>query len=344
MARIVIADDGIVFDGRSPEAGPLGGAEAAVVALANALAARRHRVEVYNRCTARLAYKGVVWIPITEGTPESADLYIANRGHRLIGLVPRARKALFWIHNPGWYLKKPRYVWALFRRRPVIVCIGDYHATTVPGWMPRGGLEIIPYGLAEEFRHAAPLSSPPPPRAIFTSNPLRGLDWLLDIWTRRIHPVLPLAELRIHAGPAVYGEAGGKQAEAMAAVLARAKSLDSIGVRCAPPLPRAELIKALRESRAMLYRGDENETFCAAVAEAQALGVPAVAQPVGSLPERIVDGVTGDLAVDAESFAASSVALLHDDARWRRMHLAALERQRGRSWDEVAQRFEGLIP
>ena len=52
----------------------------------------------------------------------------------------------------------------------------------------------------------------------------------------------------------------------------------------------------------------------------------------------------GDLAVDAESFAASSVALLHDDSRWRRKHLAALERQRGRSWDDAAQRFEGLIP
>ena len=94
----------------------------------------------------------------------------------------------------------------------------------------------------------------------------------------------------------------------------------------------------------MLYRGDENETFCAAVAEAQALGVPVVAQPIGSLPERVVDGVTGDLAVDAETFAASSVVLLRDNERWRRMHLAALQCQRGQSWDEVAQRFEALIP
>jgi glycosyltransferase involved in cell wall biosynthesis len=344
MARIVIADDGIVFDGHSPEAGPLGGAEAAVVSVAEALAARGHQVEVYNRCAARLSYKGVTWIPIGEGTPESADLYVANRGHRLIGLVPGARKTLFWIHNPGWYLKKPRYVWALFRRRPVIICIGAYHATTVPGWMPRGGLEVIPYGLTEEFRHAEPLAAPPPQRAIFTSNPLRGLDWLLDIWARVIHPELPDAELHIHAGPAVYGEAGGKQEAAMAAVLSRAKNLDYLGVRCGRPLPRAELIKALRGARAMLYRGDENETFCAAMAEAQALGVPAVAQPVGSLPERIVDGVTGDLAVDEASFAASSVALLRDDERWRRMHLAALKRQRGQSWDDVAQRFEALIP
>ncbi|MGA3306091.1 MAG: glycosyltransferase [Stellaceae bacterium] len=344
MARIVIADDGVSFDGRSPETGPLGGAEAAVVALAEALVARGHSVEVYNRCAVRLTHKGVAWIPLSVGTPSSADLYIANRSHRLIGLVPGARKAVFWIHNPGWYLKKPRYVWALWRRHPVIVCLGAYHATTVPGWIPRSGLAIIPYGLAEEFRHAEPLASPPPPRAIFTSNPQRGLDWLLDLWGISIHPALPEAELHIHAGPSVYGEAGGRQAGAMAVVLDRARSMDTIGVRCVQPVPRAALIKALRESRVMLYRGDENETFCAAMAEAQALGVPAVAQPVGSLPERIVDGVTGELAVDDASFAASSVALLHDDERWRRMHLAALERQRGRPWDDAAQDFERLIP
>ena len=34
MARIVMADDGIAFDGQTPEKGPLGGAESAFVALA----------------------------------------------------------------------------------------------------------------------------------------------------------------------------------------------------------------------------------------------------------------------------------------------------------------------
>ena len=33
MARIVLADDGIEFDGRTPEQGPLGGAETSLVFL-----------------------------------------------------------------------------------------------------------------------------------------------------------------------------------------------------------------------------------------------------------------------------------------------------------------------
>jgi glycosyltransferase involved in cell wall biosynthesis len=67
-----------------------------------------------------------------------------------------------------------------------------------------------------------------------------------------------------------------------------------------------------------------------------------VVQTLGALPERVIDGVTGAVAADDDSFARAAVALLGDDALWRRQHAAALERQRGLSWDEVAQRFEAL--
>ena len=340
MALIVMADDGIAFDGRTPERAPLGGAEAAFLALAEAFAARGHRVQVRNRCAAPLSHNGVAWAKLADGVPARADLYIANRGHRLIGLVP-ARRGLFWIHNPGRYLAKPRYVWRLLRHWPVIVTTGVYHAATVPWWLP-GGRALIPYGIAAPFRGIRPVRVPPPPRAIFTSNPLRGLDWLLDLWIARIRPAVPGAELHLYCGPAVYGGASAVHAREMEIVLARAATLAAAGVRLHAPVPREQLIAALEASRVMLYRGDAGETFCLAVAEAQAVGVPAVVQNLGALPERVIDGVTGAVAADDDSFARAAVALLGDDALWRRQHAAALERQGGLSWDEVAQRFEAL--
>jgi len=343
MASIVMADDGIVFDGRTPETRPLGGAEASFVALAEALAARGHDIAVFNRCATPLVHNRVRWTPLAQGAPAAADLYIANRGHRLIGLVPDAKRCVFWIHNPGQYLKKPRYVWALWRRRPVIVSLGEYNARTIPAWMPDGGRAVIPYGLPEALRHAAPLAEAPPPRAIFTSNPLRGLDWLLDLWAKRIRPAVPSAELHIYAGAGVYGAVGDRKAAAMEAVLARADALHGQGVRRFSPLPRAELIQALRDARVMLYRGDASETFCMAVGEAQAVGLPAVVQPIGALPERIIGGVTGEVAPDEASFAAAAIKILTEDKVWRRMHEAALLRQRGLSWNDVARRFEALL-
>lgn len=339
-----MTDDGIAFDGLSPTRGPLGGAEGAFLTLAEALAARGHRVQVRNRCAAPLAHNGVDWAPLANGVPDACDLYIANRGDRLIGLVPKAKRRLFWIHNPGTYLRKWRYVRALWRYRPVIVTTGRYHAATVPWWMPSGGRVEIPYALPEEFRNLAPLAAPPPPHAIFASNPLRGLDWLLGLWERRIQPRVPAAELHLYCGPAVYGAVGDAKAAPMNAVLARADALAEKGVRRFQPLPRGQLIAALRGSRVMLYRGDPGETFCLAIAEAQALGVPAVVQPLGSLPERVRDGVTGFVAADDEAFAQHAVALLSENALWRRQHEAALILQSGASAEDVAQQFEALLP
>jgi hypothetical protein len=343
MAVIVMADDGIRFDGRMAETSPLGGAEAAFVGLAEALARRGHAVSVWNKCAAPVTHRGVAWRPLGEGAPDSADLYIANRGDKLLSLVRQARRTVFWIHNPAKYLLKWRYLRQLWWRRPIIVFSGAYHATTLPGWVPRGGTAIIPYGIGEIFRTTPPGEVPPPPRALFTSSPLRSLDWILDIWCARIVPAVPDAELHVFSGPRTYGGHGARKASQMQPVLDRARALAEQGVRLRDPVAKPELAAEMRGMRLYLYRGDADETFCASAGEAQAMGLPGVVQDIGSLKERIEDGITGFVARGDEDFAAAAIRLLTDDALWRQQHEAALARQRRYGWDEAAAAFEGLI-
>jgi glycosyltransferase involved in cell wall biosynthesis len=349
MARIVIADDGIEFDGRTPLERPLGGAESSVVNLAQALAARGHDVIACTNCREEVVHLGVRWTPVHTdsdygGLPAAADLYIANRGDRLIDLMPAARRTVFWIHNPAGYILKWRYLAKLWRVRPVIVFIGSYHAAGCPKWVPDGGRMTIPYGISATFLGRQPLAAPPPPRAVFTSNPLRGLDWILDLWSRHIHPYVPAAELRVYSGAATYGGVGAAKAGAMEAVLAKARALAGQGVLVCQPLAKEALAEALRAARVMLYRGDENETFCLAVGEAQALGLPAVVGPAGSMAERVADGVTGFVALDDRQFSGRARQILTDDGLWRRCHEAALK-SRGRwTWIDAAGAFEKLIP
>jgi len=342
MAHVVMADDGIAFDGATAEAGPLGGAETAFVALAEALAGRGHRVEARSNCHAPLCHNGVAWAPLASGAPDECDLYIGNRGHRVIGLAPEAKRRLFWLHNPAGYLKKPRFLSRIAWYQPTLVATGLYHASTVPRSVVLRGLEIIPYGILDAFRHAE-LREAPPPRAVFTSNPLRGLDWLLDLWAGRIRPAVPQAELHIFAGPTVYRGVAAESAEKMQTVLARAEDMQADGVHRHTPVGRPALALMLADARVMLYRGDPGETFCLALAEAQAMGVPAVVQPRGSVVERVIDRVTGHITADEDSFANAAIALLRDDDLWRRFHAEALARQRGQSWDEIAAQFEALI-
>jgi len=345
MARIVLADDGIEFDGKTPTERPLGGVESSVVALTAELAQRGHDVYVLNKCKEALDHDGVHWRSIDDGPwPDDVDLYIANRGDKLLSRMPGAQRTVFWIHNPASYLLKWRYLSKLFLRRPAIIFIGDYHATTYPAWAPGGERVVIPYGLPDEFCGATPLSKAPPKRAIFTSNPLRSLDWLLDIWGGEIQPYVPGAELHVFAGAATYGSVGEKKSGAMEAVLDKASALEGKGVVLRGPVPKAELIRELRQSRAMLYRGDLNETFCLAVGEAQAMGVPAVVENLGSVVERVIDGETGFVASDDAAFADAARRLLTDDALWLGQHHAALDKQRSWRWPQAAEEFERLIP
>ncbi len=344
MARIVLADDGIEFDGRTPEQGPLGGAETSLVFLMEELAARGHEVSVHNNCAGPLVHKGVRWVPLKDGMPDKADLFIANRGDKVLPLMPQAGRTVFWTHNPATYMVKWRYLSKLWKYADAIVFIGDYHAETYPGWCPVRNRVVIPYGLPDAFCAAEPASSPPGPRAVFTSNPLRGLDWLLDRWALDIQPQVPGAELHLFTGAAVYGVAGDRKADPMAKVLDKAKGLAEKGVRLQGPVPKQRLIEEFRQARCMLYRGDINETFCMSVAEAQCMGLPTVVTDLGSMKERVIDGETGFVARDDASFAASAVRLLTDDALWSAQQAAALEKQRSWRWPEAAAAWERLLP
>ena len=343
MATIILADDGISFDGMTPEQRPLGGAESALIQLVETLADRGHEITVYNKCEQESDIRGVKWRQIDKGVPDSADLFIANRGDKVLKLCKNAQNTVFWTHNPCRYMLKARYITKFFFRRPIIVFIGSYHADTLPSWVPDGGRRTIPYGTPEAFIQAEPADKAPGPRAIFTSNPLRGLDWLLDRWVDEIEPNVPGAELHVFSGAATYGEAGARKSSEMSKILDRATALADKGVRLRQPVQKAQLIDELRMSRVMLYRGDINETYCAAVAEAQAMGIPAVLQPIGSMPERLVDGKTGFIASNDKAFGDAACRLLSDDDLWNTQHSEALKIQRSWRWTDAAAEFEKLI-
>ncbi len=338
MAAIVLADDGLVFDGAMIDERPLGGAETAFAALAAALAARGHQVQAFARGARRLVHQGVRWAPTEDGVADHADLYVANRGHRVLGFCRGARRMAFWIHNPAAYLLKWRYQVPLLRRRPVLVFAGRYHAGTYPAWGMGGERRIVPLGVSAAFLGWPERPPPAAPIAVFTSNPLRGLDRLADLWSARVLPQVPRARLLVFAGAAVYGDP--RLAARMAPVLAHARAA---GAELLDPLPKPALAAALAAARVFVYGGDREETFCLAAAEAQAMGLPAVVGGAGSLPERVRHGETGFVADTPAAFAAATVRLLSDDGLWQKQHRAALAGQDGCGWDRPAARFEALI-
>ncbi len=343
MAIIVLADDGIKFDGFTLSERPLGGTETAFISLAEGMAARGHDVTIINNCDRPHENNGVKWQPLSDGFPKTADLYIANRGHRLLGKMPDAKRTIFWIHNPADYLLKWRYLSRLWKIKPAIVFSGAHHLATYPKWAPCGERVVIPCGIENRFMTAEVGGGIRQKRAIFTSNPLRSLDWLVDLWATKIHPLSPDAELHVFAGPQTYGSAGDEKAQRMKAILDHAETLRDAGIVLRGPVPKTQLLDEMRAARVMPYRGDVGETFCLALGEAQAMGVPCVVQEVGCVAERIKDGQTGFVANDDDLFAKRTAEILNDDALWSKQHKASIDLQRSWGWAQASEAFERLI-
>ena len=338
--RIVLADAGLAFDGLTPRERPLGGAESAFVALADALAAEGAEVHAFAKDARTMSHNGVSWKPVGREWPRQVDLLIANRSPRLISAPIDARKRVFWLHNPAQFLAKPRYLWPILTRRPTLVFAGPSHAATAPAWLP-GKRVLIPLGVEAPFLTTPRTPGVPAPRAIFTSNPMRGLSPLLLLWRDVICPATPNAQLHVFAGPAVYAETGAKAA-AMRAALADAEALRGFGVIVREPTPKEALARELAQARVLPYLGDPGETFCLAVAEAQAMGVPAVVRPIGAVGERVEHARTGFIERDHAAFAASVIRVLREDPLWESMSSAAMAGREARAWSHAAKAFIAL--
>lgn len=332
MAQIVLADRDLAYDGawpggQAPDEGALG-----LVRLAEALASRGHRVTALTRGTRSFSDRGVAWAPLSGTLPKEADLFVASRHHRLLKLVPKARRTAIWLHRPGLSLLRWGRFTAFARRRPAMVFLGVYHAASYPGWAPGGRRAIIPLATEQVFRTAGAAMRPPPPFAMWSGGSAASLDWTLELWARAVFPAVPKARLYVFARPGL-----GKP-------VARAMEMKQQGVELRVPVGPDARAAEFAQTRVFLCPGDGKDMFCMAAAEAQAMGVPTVVTDVAAMRERVVDRETGFVIPpgDSDGFAGAAIQLLSDDAMWREQRDAALRYNRARGWDDVAADFEEL--
>ena len=77
-----------------------------------------------------------------------------------------------------------------------------------------------------------------------------------------------------------------------------------------------------------------------AVAEAQALAIPAVVCDYGAMRERVVDNKTGYVCKNTEDFNLKAIKLLNDDKIWMRMHRNLLTNDNHLRWSEIAKKMD----
>ena len=353
---ILMAVQGMPFDGNTDKQKGLGGSETAGLQLSREMVKRGHSVTIFSNLPDKPGrFDGVSYLPIQDFTRYAAstphDVTIVQRDPGGFNLALRSKLNVLWCHDLGL-----RRFHNSFRASLWNV---DYVAP-VSHWHGRQLCDI--YGLPPELiapmRNGIDLDeigkvtrkkiTKDPNAVVFASRPERGLDLLLSSVFPRLLERNPNLTLYV----AGYENTTEQMApfyqhcqQLMANLGPRAKWLGG--------LKKADLYSLYASARAMLYVSRSfKEVSCLTAMEAAACGLPFVSTTLGALPEtvgqaegfaRLVEHPGQATPEFIERYVQAAWDVLSDDLLNKRMSDAGRNGAQAYSWAGVAREWEDFL-
>ncbi|MBF0492093.1 MAG: glycosyltransferase family 4 protein [Deltaproteobacteria bacterium] len=364
--KIAFFHVGAACHGRSKKIKPLGGTESAMIDMAEALAQRGHEVHVFSLLDDVGPYEGVQYHSFEAfesfSLNKNWDVFIGIR--QLLPLLVKRWAAYQIYFTPDAYdqpffkqalqvdcsLDSQNWKVGLYSLKFVshwvdkIYCVGQWQAQSLAQafQVPLSKFFVTGNGIWPQLFKPLPFSERKK-RIVYASTPSRGLEYLLDYFPtlRRENPGL---ECWVMSGMQLYGLSAEQDQQQYAGVYQKAKQE---GVHLLGPVSKSELYSIFSQSLAMAYPNTFAETFCIAVLEAQAAGLPVVTTRLAALEERIEEAKEGFLISGhpsqetyQEDFISKMNQVLQSPSLWNPLSAQALEKSRRFSYEILAQAWE----
>ena len=339
---ITLIDDSIPYNGMTPAFQPLGGGEKAFASLPPALARCGHVVRAITRAPHAVSSENVSWLNFDGRIPPITEVLIALRKPSLLETTRATKSRILWVPGPTDYLNKAEVKEVLERTQSKIVLQGSTHIENFNIDIDLNYRAITP-GVREEYRESELQRQINTPIAICTTHPKQGMDWLVDLWCDRIHPQVNGSELHIYSSTLKRFEEGEVVAEEYRALWGKILEGKDKGILIKSPAGDNDMARVYSYASVHLYPGSEKEMYCSTLAESQAVGLPAVARPLGAVKERIVDKQTGFLSDNDDDFVENALMMLSDLEQCSKVGEMARRYGTARGWDTVAREFEALF-
>ncbi len=336
---ITFLDNGQLYDGSTFNKRPLGASEKSLILLAETLANIGHVVRIFNNCKKSKVVNKVSWNPIKNIEANHSDIWISLNDPKLFNLCDMNNKKILWLINSGLQLAKPESYKAAIRHSPTIIYQGESHINSIPDGVKSLDAKMIPLGVYKKYFEIEDLSSSVTPKAFVTTNPLMGLDWLIDLWVNFICTKLPWAELHIFSFTMYNGMNGKDIDEKYLSILDKIKMNSKYNIHVKKPKIDDDFIKDIKDMRVHLYPSHQFESSALTLQESQVMGIPAVIRPLGAAPERIYNGKTGFIGLDENIFSEYTIRLLSDMSYFKRISNQAKQMHSNCKWDNIVKEF-----
>ena len=250
------------------------------------------------------------WKNISDLKNNLADIIIYVQDADLLKHRVNAKIKFLLLHyKPSNTLNKATLV-DLIKQKVCILYSNNYVVSSLPynfKYVPKLFLKI---GVSKNFKENTFFNSPYS-NVFVTTHPLKGLDWLIDLWLKYVHNKIPWAELHIYSK-----------------LLKQNKPADNIkirnlkltldlnkksGILIKSPLPQNEFISKLATYKLHLCPSLDSDIQYLSILESQAFGMPVIARETSSVYDCIYNNETGFIVRDKLSFAKKIIQVLNDN-------------------------------
>ena len=288
------------WDWRNSVEQGIGGSETSHVEMAWRLARRGYEVTTYapipEDCSGE--WRGTTWRPVSATDYSQPGIWIIYRSPAEADHFDHTRKDQYlMLLMQDW--DYPEWTPERLEHFDQIICMCDWHARYTARLYPsiKDKIILTANGVKGELIHQNEADQAPtrnPKRLIWTSSPDRGLEYLIQAFTRAREYV---SDLELHA---FYGFDNIDKLLALnpahpywSKSKARIMRLLTItpGVTWHGRTTQPELYRWWLSSGLWVYQTNFLETSCISCMEAQAMGAIPIFNPVGALAENVTWGV-----------------------------------------------------
>ena len=306
------------------------------------LARRNHRITIFNNTSINKSEDGIDWLHFSEisNLSDDPDVFIVCNDTNFLDIKINAKLKLFWINSNISIFDYKNILISLLKNKFIILYNSDYLISSLPHnfqYIPKIKFKI---GVDNDFFKNQNFNINNC-NALVTVHPLKGLDWLLDIWINIISLKIPWAEMHIYSN-ILYKKNFVKNIKINNLKLKLFKYKNN-GIHIKKPEKEKEFIQTLSNYRVHINPSIDITSLPFSIIESQARGLPIVSRENYVISDYVYHDETAYISNNPNNFANKIIDLLTDNSLFLRMSSNTKLNNKINNWKTAVESFEKKI-
>ena len=340
--RIIIIDNSIDFNGKSLNLKAIDSFQKNLIYFSEALFERKHEVFVYNNTTSEEKVSGVNWKNYSkiENTNPKCDILIVMQDPDLLNIKISAKLKYFWLIRPLIEKEYKNTLIKLLKGKFEILFENHSIIDMLPHTFQKLPKHYFQTGVLKDYFSVKYLNYSKA-NALVTAHPLRGVEWLIDLWCNFIYDKIPWAELHIYSN-LLSQERLSKNIKIRNLQL-KILSKKNTGIVLKKPVSQIKFLGILSNYRVHLNPSVNNEAQLNTILESQASGIPVVSRINNSIYNCLYDNETGYITNNENKFAKKTIEILTNKNLFVNLSNNCRLNTNIKLWSDVALDFERKV-